>query len=310
MVHNVLLVSILFLVLIAFIFLFILFYLTVNRRKSTQRHKLLDFYGEVISNICICESTEELAGLLTNSDLITKNNWKKNKLTRQLFIKELHKAQQSLSGHATQNLVWVYEFLGLTEDTLSLLRSTKWHRKVTAIQQLAAFKQAKHITKVYRVTNHKNQYIRDASQIAIVQLTGFEGLRFLKLVTQPLSQWQQLLLLQHLEGEDMQADKLKEWILSQNETVVEFILRLIEKFRLYDCMDCVYPLLDHQSKAVRLQALKVMKEMGDESVVTLLEGKIPDQDLEEQEIILDIIGVHSSERHGQLITIVKEQKYA
>lgn len=295
LIRNVLVLSLVFIAIIVCITLFIVFYLIRRTGRSVYRRQLKAYYSEIISSICICETTDEISELISANASSIRASWRKNKQSRKVFIKEMLKVQENLSGQAVNNIIWTYEHLGLVDYTLAQLKSGKWHLKVAAIQQLAAFKQVKHITAIYRETNHKNHHIRNAAQIAIVQLTGFEGLRFLKVISQPISQWQQLLLLQQLNGEDIQSERLKQWINSMNDTVVEFILRLIEMFKLYDCQDIVYPLLEHHNKDVRLQVLKVIREIQDESTAYFLERSFNGRDLQEQEMILDILSIAGSE---------------
>lgn len=287
--RNILLASLFFLAIILCMVVFIVGYLIRSNRKTSQRHKLKQFYSEIISSICICESEEELSDYIFEVKGELKRIWNQDKQAISVFTREMQKVQENLSGQAIQNIIWVYENLDMVSNTLKQLKSSHWHNRVAAIQQLAAFNQVKHIKNIYKETNNSNQYIRDAAQIAIVQLLGFNGLRFLRYISQPVSQWQQIQVLNQLDGKNIKPDKLIGWMQSENSTVVEFILRLIEKFRLYDCHDHVYFLKDHISKSVRLQVLQVIKELPDEDTPLFLENWFSHGDIEEKKIILDII---------------------
>lgn len=54
------------------------------------------------------------------------------------------------------------------------------------------------LTKIYRETNSKNEFVRSEAQIAIIYMTGFNGLRFLDVISYPLTLWQQIKLLEQL----------------------------------------------------------------------------------------------------------------
>ena len=87
--------------------------------------------------------------------------------------------------------------------------------------------QRKQVARIYRLTNAPNEILRMEAQAAIVQLYGFEGLRFLDILVRPLSEWQQIHLLRLLSRTPgTPSGKLREWLRSSNPTVRDFARKL------------------------------------------------------------------------------------
>jgi hypothetical protein len=113
--------------------------------------------------------------------------------------------------------------------------------------------------------------VRIEAQTALLQWYGFKGLRFLDLVTYPITEFQQLKLLELLRQLPFAGlPKLNRWLKSGNDTVVNFALKLAEHYKqvhvLPESADC----LTHKNDAVRLQAVKTLAVIGDASTARLL----------------------------------------
>jgi hypothetical protein len=184
-------------------------------------------------------------------------------LSRQVMITELINGKKGLSGTAATNLVLLYRQLGLERDSLDKLASRKWHLQAQGIQELAVMEQRSYVTRLYRFTNAHNEVVRREAQAAIVQLYGFEGLRFLEIIDTPLSEWQQiqlLRLLQHATG--MPQGNILRWLDSANETVRIFTLKLVAEQHLQELAPKLRECLQDSCQEVRLQAVRCMRELG------------------------------------------------
>jgi hypothetical protein len=146
------------------------------------------------------------------------------------------------------------------------------------------------LTKIYRETNSKHEFVRSEAQIAVIHLTGFNGLRFLDVITYPLTLWQQIKLLEQLKlfgkKEDL-SDRIPKWLLSKNDTVVVFALRLTAEYQQFAVKDKVVECLVHPSKIVRTQAIKTMIALSDENTASMLIGYFSKEDFENQIHILN-----------------------
>ena len=270
------------------ILLFILLYLFRHSRQQKRKVHLQQLFSDLIAGIVICESEEECNDTL-QPFLTQHQRMVKKPLVRKILIKEIVRTKDSISGQAAENLRWLYETLTLDRDTLQRFSGTQWYRKASAIQHLAEMQQNKYLQKIYRETNNPNTYIRTEAQVAVVKLTGFKGLRFLNIVSYPVSQWQQLSLISQLQEGEIELDKINRWLQSKNETVVEFALRLVEIYKCYELHDVVLQSLRHCSATVRLQALQAVREIYTEATPALLVQHFDGAGREEQLRILDML---------------------
>ena len=245
------------------ILFFIAYYLQQKQKLAKTKKILRGIYSNLISEISLCETEEEREEVMAQGYVKDiEAQWLSKKLGRKILIKELVRSKDSLTGDAAQNLRWLYGELSLHIDSFERLSSKQWHVKASGIQQLAEMGQSRYLVKIYRETNSKNAFVRTEAQIAVVKLTGFKGLRFLNVVSHPVTQWQQLCLIDQLSEADIEEDKIKTCLTAKNETVVQFALRLIEVYKCYNLHDEVLVCLQQPSAIIRMQALRALKEIA------------------------------------------------
>jgi hypothetical protein len=130
------------------------------------------------------------------------------------------------------------------------------------------------------------------AQIALVKMMGFEGLKFLNKITHPVSEWQQIRLIEELSNHDVtQLENISEWLSSKNSSVVNFALRLVEIYRLYDFYDEVKHCLSHNSYTVCKTAVVTISQISNEATAGLLVTHYPGYDTSTQIKILKILQV-------------------
>jgi cbb3-type cytochrome oxidase subunit 3 len=280
--------AIFFILLVAAILLFVVVYLYRQRKRQQKKQALRLLYSDLIAEMTLCESEEERRTTL-HQFLAQNTGTIKVPFSRNVLIREIVKAKDSISGGAADNLRWLYETLDLDKDTLQRFASEKWHRKASAIQHLAEMQQSSHLVKIYRETNNRHSLIRTEAQLAVVKLTGFKGLRFLNIVSYPVSQWQQLSLISRLQEDEAEEESIRIWLQSKNETVVEFALRLCQVYKCFNLHDAAAECLKHASATVRLQALVALKEISNSSTTRILLSHFRAATKEEQLMILDML---------------------
>jgi hypothetical protein len=190
----------------------------------------------------------------------------KKPLFRQLLINELVTSSNNLVGVASENLSKLYQQLELEKDSEKNLKKSRWHKKAKAIKELATMQLNEFSPALYKLTNNKNEYIRMESQTSIVKFHGFEGLDFLNTITYPLSEWHQINLLKELSNlpaSDFQG--IENWLKSSNDTVIIFALKLCASYHQFQMYDKIVECLKHPNPKVRLQAIKCLKEVYEDS---------------------------------------------
>jgi uncharacterized protein YjiS (DUF1127 family) len=216
--------------LVAFILLYLIRRAALERRDTRRR----TLFSSLIQRAIDWEGAE---GEVLPVSFRT-NRTLRRPAARQLLISELITGKKALSGSAGSNLVRLYTQLGLEADSLRKLASPAWHRQAQGIQELAQMDQRMQVAKIYRLTNAHNEIIRMEAQAAIVQLFGFDGLRFLDVLVRPLSEWQQIHLLRLLSRTaGTPSGKVREWLQASNPTVRAFARKLIAEHHLEDMLE-------------------------------------------------------------------------
>lgn len=286
--HHLIMGMIFFVSIIATVLVYMLFYLIRRAKKSQRRHQLREEYSEFISHLAICETVEELKAVTEAPEWKAKlDEWLSNSFARNILIRELVATVKNMSGCAADNACWLYAHAGFDKDSLIRLKKGHWHVKARALQELSHMRQKQHTARIYRLTNNHNEFVRNEARIAIVQLTGFEGLRFLDIITYPLTEWEQMCLLHELSQQPTQSFvSVDRWLRSSNASVIEFSLRLIESYKIFDLYDEVLKCFSHPDKKIRKKAIQVLKEIYRPDTASMLAEKL---DEEEQEIQIAIL---------------------
>jgi len=231
--------------------------LNVKKKKNRFKKSIEQTLEEWITEIIIDDSATEITisqnfqTLLTNSD------------ARQLVIDELVRNKSSFLGSVSAKIIELYYRLGLNVDSRIKLDDKRAHIQCQGIHELGVMEQKDQLQKVYRFTNSKNKDVRIEAQTAILQWYGFKGLRFLDVVSFPITEFQQLKLLELLRLLPFTGfSKLDKWLSSPNDTVVSFALKLAEHYKQVQVHKEAVQCLQHKNEAVRVQAVKTLAKIG------------------------------------------------
>lgn len=214
-----------------------------------------------ISHVILSEGEEE--------ELVIPEKFRKmfrDPIARQYAIEHLITNKKTFSGTVGGNIRVLYERLGFKEDSLRRMRSRTWYTRAKGIQELSIMDQNDQLIKVYHLTNSHNELVRNEAQNAIIQWSGFNGLRFLDVVSYDISEWQQvqlLVLLKNFTAQDL--PKLPRWLASSNPTVIVFALKLAEVYQQFGVKQQVEACLAMPSEAIRSQAVNTLAQIGDEA---------------------------------------------
>lgn len=239
---------------------FMLFYLVRKKKREKQIDKWRPHLNRLLQRAIYFEPEEGVAPSIPIPFRISRAM--SHASFRQLLINELVQGKRGLAGAAGANLVLLFNQLRLGEDAEQKLKSRKWHLQAQGIQELAIMEQRKSRIRIYRLTDTDHELVRMEAQSALVQLYGFEGLRFLHIIDRPLSEWQQIQLLQLLaRSHGVLPDNTSQWLVSGNESVRIFALKLIAEHRHQELHEAVVSCLEDASERVRLQAVRCLREI-------------------------------------------------
>jgi hypothetical protein len=259
-----------------------------------------------ISNIILNESDDEIR-LPSKFYRILNNSG-----ARQFAIDELINCKRNFSGAVGTTVIKLYEELGLKKDSLKKIRNKrKWHVKAKGIQELYLMEQKDTLKQIYKNTNNQNEFVRMEAQIGIIHMTGFLGLRFLDVVSYPLTEWQQIKLLEQLRFTSLKGElttQIAGWLLSENYTVVVFALKLIAEYQHLALQKNAIACLAHVDKNVRTEAIRTLIVLADESIPHVLVDHMQTENCTDRLMILDSLAVLATvEQEDYLLTLLDDQ---
>lgn len=279
------------------------FYLARKKRIYNFQKKIKEHLEIWITKTILEEDTTDEAFYVPPKF----NRLFQHKDARQIAIDEIINSKKSLSGTAAKNLIRLYDQMDFKNDSLEKLKSKDWELVAKGIQELSLMEYNKAITKIYRLTNSKEEFVRDEAQLAIIYLSGFKGLRFLNVVKYPITEWQSIKLLEmlpHSGVTDMQD--LPKWLQSSNYTVVVFALKLVAKFQQFEFHDQVVACLAHENELVRYYAIKALSEIATEDTASILLAHFQKETQRNQiQILKDIVEFGSEDITPLLISIIE-----
>lgn len=250
--------------------LFVLKHLFALSRRA-PKYKRWEFIADTfIRNAIFFEDGQPEPGIMSvkteGADLIHMperlHKLLPNRHFRKLITSHLLSARENMSGGAAKNVRQIFYQLKLNNWTERMLRSNSWHIKAAGIQQVGIMGMPEYREKIMKLVNNKRRLIRVEAQNTLLKLSGFEGLRFLDNATYPISEWQQIRILEELSqlpSENFTG--INKWLKSQNDTVVIFALKLTKVYHRFELYDEVLSCLTHGNAEVRRQAILAIAEL-------------------------------------------------
>lgn len=184
-----------------------------------------------------------------------------NRHFRKLLVNEIMSAKRSITGISADNLKQLYVQLGLDKYAIDKLSSGKWYIRAKAIQELTVMDMHELVDQICTFTDDKHDLVRMEAQSALIQFNGFEGLHFLGTVTYPISNWQQIKLLQQLSHLPPANVDMAQWFKSENSSVIIFTLKLARIYQRFDLYYDIVSCLDHADPSVRYEAIHCLNEI-------------------------------------------------
>jgi len=268
-------------------------YLFLRKRAFFARNRIKKNLELWVSNVILNEDDGEPFKVPSKFKKIFRD-----KDARQYAIDNLILNKRSFSGFVAENIVQLYERLDLKADSVKKLNSRFWHDKAKGIQELYLMDQSDLFIKVYRLTNSKNEFVRMEAQTAIIHWSGFNGLRFLDVISYPISEWQQIKLLEQLRNFQPQVmPKLGKWLQSENYTVVIFAIKLASIYQQLQVVSEVADCLQHDKELVRIEAVKALVRIGDAESADLMIKQYPKEHFTNKINILQSLFYLAEEKH-------------
>jgi hypothetical protein len=180
---------------------------------------------------------------------------------RALLTELLMELVQDVSGEARRRLLDLYQDLGLQEDAYRKLKSRNWEKVSQGILELSQMQVTQAYYLIRRFVNDSRSILRKQAQQAMVGLSE-EGIGyFMDTARHPVSDWQQMELMEILRRKDrFRPPNFKNWLTSENDDIVLLSLRLIRTYHQINAAEPVMDHLRHTSKEIRMAALKCIRD--------------------------------------------------
>ncbi|WP_347923975.1 hypothetical protein [Pontimicrobium sp. SW4] len=202
---------------------------------------------------------------------------------RKVIISVLYKLMNEVSGEVTDAVKILYKNTGLLQYSLKRLNSKRWYIKAKGIGELTKFKIESVQDEMIEYLTHSTREVRKEAHFYFVNLFHFEGLTFLNTIKTPLSEWDQIQILEILQRfNDQEICDIKPWLQSKNDTVVLFALKLAKVYNQYEAKDILMDLLSHNNKDVRIQTIEVLTHLYGIEAKDVLKANFGELSLEEQ----------------------------
>ncbi|SNR72656.1 HEAT repeat domain-containing protein [Lutibacter flavus] len=207
----------------------------------------------------------------------------KDKFKRKIFLTVLSKLKNDISGEMADSIQHLYVESGLIDYSLAKLKSSKWDVKAVGIKELALFEITNVYSEISKYKDYPKQEVRNEVQLYFVNLFQFKGLDFLNDLITPISEWNQIQLLEILQKfDDQQITDISPWLKSENKSVVMFALKLAKIYNQFQVINILLELLAHENKDIRVEAIKVLSYFQANEAKQILKNNFINSSIDEQ----------------------------
>jgi hypothetical protein len=247
---------------VSIILFFTIFILRVRKNKFEERvKKLKSLLDSILMNAAFASTQEELDEIIFRAQPKFLLNIRNPSLAY-VINKEIINMHRSLTGQSRDNLSQLFKRTCLLQYTLRNLRNPNWHIKANAVRNISEISTDTPIPKLEKYAVHRNMYLQEEAQIAMVNIKGFEGLEFLNELENALSDWQQINILDILKALDKDnAPDFGHWLTHKEDSVKLFAIRLISYFQQAYNGEKLKLFVNHENSILRKEAISALQKI-------------------------------------------------
>jgi len=257
----------------------------IHRMRDISRTKCSDMlkerYSELVTSLVFDDNpTIDLPSL--NSELLNSFNF-------DVFLNVLEDLQMNISGEYGEKIKSVFNNTELKQQTLLRLKSKKWHIRAKGIRSAVLMNFVEVEELIANMVNDPLMIIQTESELAAVQLDKKNPMSFLSKLVTPLSDWEQLTIIDTIKRHNIYIYSLAQWLKSKNKTVVVFVLRLIAMLKQTDATPKVMELIDSQDEQIRFECINCLGQFLNPESTIKLKKIFVDETVENKMGILDAL---------------------
>ncbi|MGV8947561.1 MAG: hypothetical protein ACOH1N_14125 [Lutibacter sp.] len=259
---------------------FLRYYLRKNEKIVAQLK--IEYESQLITYLYAGNEEEEISA--EQQEIINKLKiGVADKFKRQLIVSTLVRLRNEISGEMAEDIQKLYFQTGIISYALTMLKSKKWYVVAKGIRELKQFQVKEVYNDIVIHVNHSKKEVRNESQLYLVTLFHFDGLKFLDVLQTPLSEWDQIQLLEVLQKfDDQEIPDIKPWLKSTNDSVVIFALKLAKIYNQFEVKETLIGLLNHNHKKVRVDVINTLSYLQVIEVKAILKNNFEKLSIEEQ----------------------------
>lgn len=251
---------------------------TLSLSKERKRNELRFRYQYFLYDAMV-ESQSESDSLDFQTIVLSQfeAEKKKRKIDVQVLTNLLLDLKRSFTGSSEAQFLQLAKALQLPQHAFQKLQHRRSYVQIEGIRELTAMHSSSESvqTSLSALSCSPHPLVSQEAHLALVKVSDKPDLSYLDTLTSPLSEWQQIHLYHHLRSIDSRGlPEFKQWLSSDNESVVIFSLRMIAKLEQYGATELVLLQLKHRSKAIVLEAINTIVQLkitqGLEPLVRLL----------------------------------------
>lgn len=272
----------------------LIFYLKVLRSHLRRREVVVANYEKNYELLLITYLYSESEGndLSSEQKAIIKK-LKKGILInfkRKVIVDSLLKLKNEISGELADDILDLYDRTKLKKYAIEKLKDSNWDVVVRGVRELTLFHVKDCHNEIVKLVNHPKKEVRKEIQLYLIHLFHFKGLDFLNDFKAPLSEWDQIQLLEELQKFDnQQIPDITPWLQSENDYVVIFALKLAKIYNQFGVKDVLLKLLEHKSKKVQLELIPVLRHLHITESKEFLQKNFEVKSLDEQVAIFKLL---------------------
>lgn len=248
------------------LFLFILISRMIDHLSAHRKHWMEKKAQQLILSYLFHEGQWEeknLAGI--------RKKYLSYPFRRRIFLRKLLALHKNLEGQSAERLRSLYQALKLHHYAYRKIYASNWEVIAKGIRELSQMRIVKYKELIGLFINHPVPIVRAEAQIALVHLDEEATFAFLKDLKVPIPEWQQFQLIEiaHKLKRNRLPD-FKQWLDSEQESIVIFCIRMIAQFNQFDAAKALLNLLEHPSRKLRKEAVIAIRTLGFEEVAEKL----------------------------------------
>jgi len=232
----------------------------------------------------------------------------KRKENKKILVTILFNLQENLKGNVSKYIPEIYVNLDLQKDALKASKSFIFHRKVQAIKELTYLYPEGAVKIIPALINDVDDKIRGEVQTSYIRLNQDHPFEFFKFLTNPFARWTQLSAFNLIRLHQLPVPSFVGFLNSNQFTVRNFCLRMINHFQQLENVSAIFKLLDSEIEKTRYLTYKVINDLR------LYDGKLNikkkyrnESDKNKMEIIKALRNIGSSEDIDFMEIIVKSE---